>query len=214
MSIYDVNPNELIEKVAEELKNIEAIQPPEWAAFVKTGAHKERPPEDKEWWYKRAAAVLRSISILGPIGVSKLRTKYGGRKNRGVKPDKFKKGSGSVIRKVLQQLDKAELSKFVEKGVHKGRIVTPKGLSLLDKAANKISKSKPKKQVEAKAEKKQVEKKAPQPVEAKKEQPVEKPAPKEVAEKPKQEVEEKKEQPVEKSASKEVAEKPKEEKKE
>ena len=41
----------------------------------------------------------------GPIGVSKLRTKYGGKKNRGHKPEHFYKGSGSVARKVLQQFE-------------------------------------------------------------------------------------------------------------
>ena len=92
----------------------------------------------------RAAAVLRSVALLGPIGVSKLRTKYGGRKRRGHKPSRFRRGSGSVLRKVLQQLEKAELIKFVEKGVHKGRVVAPKGASLLDKTSIQILKSKPK----------------------------------------------------------------------
>ena len=92
----------------------------------------------------RAAAVLRSVYMLGPIGVSKLRTKYGGKKRRGHKMSHFRKGSGNVIRKLLQQLEKAGLIKFVEKGVHKGRIITPKGMSILDKTAISISKSKPK----------------------------------------------------------------------
>ena len=55
MGIFDVYPNELIEKAAEELKKLEAVKAPEWAKFVKTGVHKERAPLDKEWWFKRAA---------------------------------------------------------------------------------------------------------------------------------------------------------------
>ncbi len=153
MSIYDVYPNELIEKTAEELKKIEEIKPPTWSVFAKTGAHKERAPLEKDWWYTRAAAILRTIYVLGPIGVSKLRTKYGGKKRRGHKKAHFRKGSGSVIRKILQQLEKAELAKFVEKGVHKGRVAAPKGKALLDKTAIAILKTKEKKYQKKKKEK-------------------------------------------------------------
>ena len=88
---------------------------------------------DNEWWYKRAAAVLRSVYIKGPIGTSKLRTKYGGKKNRGYKPEKFYRGSGKIIRTVLQQLETSGLIIQQQKGVHKGRVVTPKGKIFLDK---------------------------------------------------------------------------------
>ena len=44
VSIYQVNPNELIEKLAKELEGFSEIKAPEWAKFVKTGHFKERPP--------------------------------------------------------------------------------------------------------------------------------------------------------------------------
>ena len=116
MSIYDVDPNELIEKIAEELKKIEVIKPEPWASYVKTGVHKERSPQRSDWWYVRAASILRKLVRYQPIGVSKLKRKYGGRKNRGVKPDHFYKASGSIIRKILQQLEKAELVENQKKG--------------------------------------------------------------------------------------------------
>jgi small subunit ribosomal protein S19e len=102
--------------------------------------HKERPPLKEDWWYMRAASVLRKVSILGPVGVEKLRTKYGGKKNRGHKTEHRFKGSGNIVRKVLQQLEKAGLIKKGDKGVHKGRVITPKGISLIDKAAVRIYK--------------------------------------------------------------------------
>lgn len=145
MSMFDVYPTELIEKVAEKLKEVKEIQAPAWAPFVKTGTSKERPPVETDWWYMRAASVLRAVAVLGPVGVSKLRTKYGGRKRRGHQIPEFRKGSGNIIRKILQQLEKAQLIKFVEKGVHKGRVIAPKGKSLLDKTAIEIMKTKPKK---------------------------------------------------------------------
>ena len=147
-TMYDVESQELILKAAEELKKIPEIKPPVWAAFVKTGMHKERPPADSDWWYLRTASVLRTVYRLGPVGVSKLRAKYGGKKNRGVKKEHFYKGSGSILRKSLQQLEKAGFVKFTEKGVHKGRIATPKGKSFLDKIATQISGQKPTKALE------------------------------------------------------------------
>ncbi len=197
-SIYKVNPNELIERVAEQLKSFDEIEAPSWASFVKTGHSKERPPIEKDWWYIRFAAVLRSIYKLGPIGVSKLRTKYGGRKNRGVRPSHFYKGSGNILRKILQQGEKAGLLKQVEKGVHKGRILTPKGISLLDKAAVIILKDKPIKPVMVLTSKPAVEK-LTKPVkdtkdskkieEVEKEVKETKPVEKEIVKSPKKEIE-------------------------
>ena len=130
-----VNRQQFVEKLAEKLKTIPEIKAPDWAAYVKTGMHKERPPVDRDWWHKRTASILYKVLRYGPIGVSKLRRAYGGRKNRGVKPEHFYKGSANIIRKVLQQLEKAELVKKTEKGVHKGKIVTPKGASLIHSVA-------------------------------------------------------------------------------
>lgn len=134
--MYDVSTQELIDEAAKELKDL--IQKPEWADFVKTGVHKERPPTRDDWWHVRAAAILRTVHLKGPIGVSKLRVKFGGKKDRGVRPEHFAKGSGSIIRKILQQLEQAELLRFTEKTVHKGRVTTPKGASVLFSAAKKV----------------------------------------------------------------------------
>ena len=134
MAVYDKNANELINKAAEELKKIESIKAPDWARFCKTSCAKERPPVDRDWWYKRSASMLRRLYISkGPIGVSKLRKKYGDRTNRGHKPDKFYRGSGNIARKILQQLEKSGFAKKAEIGVHKGRVITPRGKSFLDK---------------------------------------------------------------------------------
>ena len=139
--ILIVNPNDLINKAADELKKQKLVEPTEWSQFVKTGHSKQRLPDNDDWWYFRAAAILRSIAKLGPIGTQKLRTKYGSKKNRGHKPEKFFEASGSIIRKILQQLEKSELIKQAERGVHKGRILTPKGNSLLNKIAVQIDKA-------------------------------------------------------------------------
>ena len=130
-TIYDTNPNALINKAAEELKK--QIKEPEWAKFVKTGVATDRPPAETDWWYKRAASILRSVYLKGPIGTNKLRHKYSSKKNRGYKPEKTFNAGGKIIRTILQQLEKAELIQKGEKDKHKGRLVTPKGKSFLDK---------------------------------------------------------------------------------
>ncbi len=138
--ILTVNPIELNKKVADELKKQKLVQPTSWSKFVKTGHHKARLPDNPEWWYIRSAAVLRSVAKLGPVGTEKLRTKYGGRKRRGYQPEHFYKASGSILRKILQQLEQSQLIQQTQKGVHKGRVLTPKGTSLLDKIAVQMSK--------------------------------------------------------------------------
>jgi len=132
--MYDIDTNELIKSVADALKKTENVKMPDWAQFVKTGQAKDRTPVETDWWFARAAAILRAVSIKGPIGVNKLRIKFGSKKDRGHKPEQFRLASGKILRLILQQLDKEGLTKYEEKGVHKGRLITPKGQSLLDKA--------------------------------------------------------------------------------
>lgn len=136
-TVFDVKAGELHKKVVEELKKSQNLKMPDWANFVKTGHGKDRVPAEKDWWQMRASSILRRIYLLGPIGTSKLRTKYGNRKNRGAAPEKFVRASGKIIRTILQQLEKEGLVKQVEKSGHKGRVITPKGKSLLDKAVRK-----------------------------------------------------------------------------
>ena len=135
--MFRKTPEQLIKEVSEKLKKLPEIQPPEWSKFVKTSHARDKPPVETDWWYKRAASILRKVYVLGPIGVSKLRTKYGGKKNRGMKPEKTYKGSGKIIRTLFQQLEKAELIQKTEKNKRKGRILTNKGKSLLSKKNGK-----------------------------------------------------------------------------
>jgi len=158
-SIHFCDQQELINKASVELKKVDSIKGPVWAAIVKTGMHKQRPPSKNDWWYTRSASVLRQIYLKGPVGVSKLRTRYGGNKNRGMKPERFYKGSGSIIRKIFQQLEAAGFVKKDEKSLRKGRLITAEGKKFLDAIASQLSKAPPK--PEAKKEKpKPVAKKA------------------------------------------------------
>lgn len=138
VNMYDVEPRKLIDELAKELEKVPEMKAPDWSEFVKTGVSRERPPTELNWWYIRSASVLRSVYKLGPIGVSKLRTKYGGRKNRGAKPDMTFRAGGNILRKVLQGLEKSGYVKQAVVRTHKGRVVTAKGKALVDEAAAKI----------------------------------------------------------------------------
>jgi small subunit ribosomal protein S19e len=136
-SVYEINAQEFNLKLAEALKKVPEFKKPEWVDFVKSGSGKERPIEDEDFWFKRAASILRQIYKKKIVGVSRLRTKYGNKKDRGMKPEKFRRAGGKIIRTILQQADKAgftEIQKAV-KGVRSkkpGRILTEKGKEFLE----------------------------------------------------------------------------------
>jgi small subunit ribosomal protein S19e len=126
-----VEAKKFIEKLASELEKMEEMKPPEWAKFVKTGVSRQRPPTQKNWWWIRSASIMRKLYLYKhPIGVERLRNIYGGRKNRGHKPEHKYKASGAIIRNILKQLEKAGFVK-TEKG--KGRSLTKKGIEFLKK---------------------------------------------------------------------------------
>ncbi len=142
-TVYDAPSGEIISKVAEKLKKVKEITPPEWTRIIKTGPHSQRPPADRDWWYTRCASILRKVYINGPVGVGRLRTWYGGRKNFGHSPEHHADASGAIIRKALQQMESAGLIEKAEKG----RRITSKGQSLLEKTAGELTSVKKKEKV-------------------------------------------------------------------
>lgn len=136
VTALEVPADRLIAKLASYLKeNVPEVKPPAWSLFVKTGCFKERPPDNPEWWYIRAASILRKLYKAGnPVGLSELRREYGGRKNRGSSPERAYRAPGNAIRKILQQLERAQLVKRTREG----RILTPQGKALLDRIAFEV----------------------------------------------------------------------------
>jgi small subunit ribosomal protein S19e len=132
----DVPASKLIERLAKYLKqNVDAVTPPPWATIVKTGAHVQQQPQNADWWYARCASILRKIYVHGPVGIQELRANYGGRKSRGVKPQRAAKAGGSIIRKALQQLEAAG---YVETVRPRGRRVTTAGSKLLRELTEEV----------------------------------------------------------------------------
>jgi len=137
MGVYDTNSQEYNLKLAEALKKITEFKEPEWAQYVKTGPAKERPIDEPDFWHKRAASILRQIYRKKIVGVNRLRTRYGSRKNRGFRPEHFMKAGGKIIRTILQQADKAGFTEIVKlnksaKNRTLGRQLTKKGIEFLE----------------------------------------------------------------------------------
>ncbi len=136
-SIYDLDAGEYNLKLAKALKEIPEFKQPEWVNFVKSSPSKERPIDDDDFWYKRAAGILRQVYKRKFLGVNRLRTKYGSKKNRGFKPEKFQKAGGKIIRTILQQSDTAGFTEIIKpnRGVRSqkpGRMLTDKGKEFLE----------------------------------------------------------------------------------
>ena len=132
--IRTINPSKYNSALAEALKEIASFKKPEWVDYVKSSAHKSRPIAEVDFWHKRAASILRQIYIKEIVGVERLRTRYGGRKDRGQRPPEFRKGSGNIIRKILQQAESAGLVEKI-KDKKSGRKLTEKGKDFLETVA-------------------------------------------------------------------------------
>ena len=130
-TIYVQDAEKYVPALAEALKKIPEFEIPVWAGFVKSGVSRARPPAQDDFWYTRAASILRQLYIKGVVGVGKLRTRYGTKKDRGGKPDKFRKSSGKIIRVILQQAEAAGLVEKVTK-FQFGRRLTQRGRDFLD----------------------------------------------------------------------------------
>jgi small subunit ribosomal protein S19e len=138
-TLYDVPAEDLIEAVADELADEDAIEAPDWFTIAKTGVGRELPPEQEDFWQVRAASLLRKVAMDEPVGVGALQTAYGGSKQGSnryrVRPNRKTDGSGNVIRTILQQLEDAG---YVHVAEGEGRRVSPDGRSLLDDTAGEV----------------------------------------------------------------------------
>ena len=136
-TVFDVPAKEFIDEVAKRLESDKTISVPEANEFSRSGVSRENPPMNHDWWYVRCASILRKIYMRSGIGVEHLRAEYGGRHDRGSKPYKARSGSGTIVRRALQQLESAG---YVTKIKGKGRVLTGKGRSFMDKTAFNVLK--------------------------------------------------------------------------
>ncbi len=138
-TVYEVPSDLFLERLASELKEtVDQVKPPPWVGRAKTSAHAEAPPISEDWWYIRAASMMRKLYVHGPSGVSRLAAAYGGRLSRGPASERAWAGGRSSIRKILQQLESAGL---VDRQAKEGRALTGKARALMDQLASSIARA-------------------------------------------------------------------------
>ena len=133
VNVYDVRASELVKAAAVQLRD--KIKKPEYINYVKSGANRERTPNDPDFWYIRSASILRQVYVNGPVGVSRLRIRYGSRKEHVVHRRHATPAGGSIIRDALQSLEGINFVKRTKKG----RVITPQGQAFLDSVSREIA---------------------------------------------------------------------------
>ncbi|MFB6207031.1 MAG: 30S ribosomal protein S19e [Haloglomus sp.] len=138
-TLYDVPTEEFIEALAARLAEDETFDEPDWATVTKTGVGRELPPEQEDFWQRRAASVFRKVAVDGPVGVQRLRTAYGDSKQGStryrVRPEQKSEASGKILRTILQQLEDAG---YIQQEGSAGRAVTGDGRAFLDEVATEL----------------------------------------------------------------------------
>ncbi len=143
---YDIPADLLIPALADKLSTVKDIEQPDWSGYVKTGADRERPPTQSNWWNIRTASILRKVAKQGPVGVTSLAQDYGGSVNNGASPNTPGVASRHIIRTALQQLEAAGFVELVttkeiesvdgKQQLYAGRKLTSVGQKLLDEVAH------------------------------------------------------------------------------
>ena len=78
ITVRDISAPKFISAYAEVLKNNDKFVVPKWADLVKTGVNKELAPYDPDWYYIRAAAIVRKVYLRQGTGVGALKKRFGG----------------------------------------------------------------------------------------------------------------------------------------
>jgi len=140
-TVKDVPAQQFVAELAAHFKKSQKLELPEWHDLIKTGAYKQLCPQDPDWYYIRAAAVVRKIYLRGGIGIGAFSKIYGGSVNNGSAPSHHAKAARGLHRHILQQLQNISLvSKKKEK---KGRYITKEGQRELDTIAAQIVAKRP-----------------------------------------------------------------------
>ncbi|GIQ80557.1 ribosomal protein S19e [Kipferlia bialata] len=134
VTLKNVNQDHFVKMFAAYLKRQNELAIPDWVDAVKTSATKQLSPQNDDWYYIRAASVLRRLYVRGCVGIGGFRTVYGGCNNTSVAPRHFKRASGNNIRTILQSFEKMGMVKCSPKG----RVLTPLGQKTVDRFCQQL----------------------------------------------------------------------------
>merc|ERR1711970_1052377 len=138
VTVKDVPADAFIKAAAEFLKRQPKFDVPKYHDIVKTAVLKELAPYDEDWFFVRAASILRKVYLRKGTGVGALKKWYGGSNgtHRGTRKAHFSTASGAIIRKACFELEKLEMMEHCEDG---GREISSKGRAEMDRIAGNIN---------------------------------------------------------------------------
>jgi small subunit ribosomal protein S19e len=136
ITVRDVAADKFIAAYSEVLKNNDKFIVPKWVDLVKTSVAKELAPYDPDWYYIRAAAIVRKVYLRQGTGVGALKKRFGGNFRRGAKPERHQDAAGGLIRTILLSLDELNITEAHGKG---GRKITRTGQQALDLVAGQVA---------------------------------------------------------------------------
>jgi small subunit ribosomal protein S19e len=134
VNVKEVPADLLVDELALQFGEMKNLEEPEWTLYTKSGVHREKGWTQEDWYYRRLASTLRKVYVNSGIGIQRLSEQYGGKKDGGSKPYHPAAGSRSIVRHMFNRLEELGLIKKSEKG----RVVTPSGQAMLDKASRKV----------------------------------------------------------------------------
>mmetsp|Transcript_32179 Transcript_32179/g.44115 ORF Transcript_32179/g.44115 Transcript_32179/m.44115 type:complete len:162 (+) Transcript_32179:49-534(+) len=134
VGIKDVEASLWIKAFADHLKAQGQLDIPDFVDYAKTGTSRILPPQDPDWFYVKAAAILRRVYIRPFTGIGGLRKVFGNTWGQS-RPLHFRKASGGVIRHVLHSLEKLKLLAKSDDG---GRVITKNARQDCDRIAMKV----------------------------------------------------------------------------
>merc|ERR1712072_1394208 len=137
VTVKDVPADAFIKACADFLKRQPKFDVPKYHDIVKTGTFKEFASYDEDWFYVRAASILRKVYLRKGTGVGALKKWYGGSDgtHRGTRKAHFATASGAIIRKAMCELEKLEMMEHAD---HGGRVISSKGRAEMDRIAGNI----------------------------------------------------------------------------
>ena len=130
-----VDSQRLTTAIAAHLKQEGKLNVPAWVGDVKTSSYKVYVPDNEDWFYVRAASIMRRL-CKRTAGIGSLTKVYGGKTRKMVKPAISTRASKNPNRKAVQAL---EALGWLKMGT-KGRVPTAEGINAVLNIADLVLK--------------------------------------------------------------------------
>ena len=131
-TMRDVSAYKWIRAMAAHLKQSGKLFVPNCTELMKQSHGNQRAPENPDWYFYRAASVLRHVYIHPGTGYGGLGKAFAIKKNNGSRPEKTVKATRGLLHWVCRSL---EGLKLIAKGKAKGRVLTREGRRKADAIA-------------------------------------------------------------------------------